>query len=238
MRTVWRSPGLVALTLLSLAAWPGAGRADFLSFSGSNSLGSFDGTFDYTATDATTATLAVVLENTTPGATGGFLTAFAFNNPGGRITGTTLATPHANFTLLGGPGYDNGVDGSPFGHFDLGAGLGGSFEGGGPPEGGIGAGDTGQFTFTLTGTGLDQLTAQSFFLTLSAPPGDGNGAQAFVARFRGFANGGSDKVPGTVDDVTPVPEPGTLTLCSIGLLGVLAYGWRCRPRARGPAGAG
>jgi hypothetical protein len=194
---------------------------------GLNGLGFYKGTLDYTDTDATHAKLTVTLTNTSPAANGGYLTGFAFNDPGGKVTGVSLGGPAA-FSLLGGPKFANGVNGAPFGHFDIGAAVGGSFEGGGKPSPGLGVGQTRTFVFSLTGKSLDTLTVQSFVHELSVGPGSGEGHEPFVARFRGFNNGGSDKVPDSV--VNHSPEPGTLALAGAALFSLVGYGWCRRKR--------
>jgi hypothetical protein len=104
----------------------------------------------------------------------------------------------------------------PFGQdYGVGVGVGGNvnsvIEGGGNPSDGIPVGGSGSFVFDLTGTGLDQLTQQSFFLETPS------GGPFFVGRFRGLANGGSDKVPATA-----IPEPSSLALVVLGGLTGLA----------------
>jgi hypothetical protein len=180
-----------------------------------HSLGDFSGSLTYTFTDSTNASLVVSLTNTSSAANGGYLTAFVLNNPDDLITGIGLTSTSASFdTLLFD---DDGVNGTPFGHFDFGA----TTEASGPPRHGIAVGDTVVFTFTLTGTMLDTLSMGQFDDALSVAPGIGQGTQSFVARFRGFRDDGSDKVPGTVV-LTAVPEPGTFTLALSGfcLLGL------------------
>ena len=107
-----------------------------------------------------------------------------------------------------------------------------------PPNGGIPAGGSATFTFSLTGSGLDALTTASFLAALSSPEGQDLTPAFFVARFRGFPNGGSDKVPGQSSGgggggggIQNVPEPGTMTLAALGIASALGYGWR-RRRAR------
>jgi hypothetical protein len=207
---------------------------------GLSGLGSYEGTFVYVPLSAGDAELTITLTNTSPADNGGYLTALAFNNPGGRITGATLTPSNTNFQLLGAPGFSDGVNGSSFGHFDLGASTSNAFLGGGNPNKGIGVGQTATFLFVLTGSDLDGLDVSSFFTTLSAPPGDGSGNVAFVGRFRGFNDGGSDKVPG-VDPpvieppsfeppsfpVEQVPEPAAWVLAAVGA-GLALAGWRAR----------
>lgn len=173
-------------------------------------LGDFSGSITYSAADASNATLVVILTNTSPLANGGFLTAFVLNNPGDLITGIGLTSTSATFdTLL----FSNdNVNGSPFGQFDFGATTQGSFNGGGPPSNGLGVGASATFTFALTGSSLDTLDESSFQNTLSVPPGAGQGVQFFAARFRGFEDGGSDKVPAMV---TAIPEPASIVMLAV-----------------------
>lgn len=224
--SIWACCSLGTLLLAGLC--PAVVRGE--SISGTGSLGSYSGTFVYQSTNDTDATLRITLTNTSPAANGGYLTAFVFNNPHDRITGVTYSTTDSDFDLLGGPNFDNSINAAPYGRFDLGAGLGGQFLGGGSPHGGIAVGVSETFTFTLTGSGLNTLNEHSFFDTLSVPPGNGRGhseghAQAFVARFKGFNDEGSDKVPGSYHEG---PEPGAFVLAAIGIAGLVVYRWRRR----------
>ena len=162
-------------------------------------LGSFDGVIEFTATGTTSGSLAVMLTNTSSVANSGWLTAFAFN----VVDGVTLAlaSPASGWNLL------VNASGSPYGTFDFGASTSTSWEGGGPPSNGIAVGATMTTVFTVTASAsvLATLTDSSFF--------DGSGGTAFIARFRGFADGNSDKVTGVV-----VPAPGALAL--LGLAGL------------------
>jgi len=210
----------------ALAAWLVAGvRADFISImgpKGNAGLGSFEGSLDYHASDSQHAILTLVLKNTSPLANGGFLTAFAFNNPNLSIKKATLAGGTA-FQLLGGSTFNNSVNGAPFGVFDIGISTGKDFEGGGSPLAGLGVGQVGTFTITVSGVGLDSLSANSFAMEISAPPKNGEGNVPFEARFRGFCDGGSDHVPGYACHQTP--EPGALILGGMGFMAVLGFGY-------------
>ena len=216
---------LFALTLLASAALAGPGRADFVTV-GAGPHSPYELTLDYTAADAHNAALTVTLKNTISSPKGGLLTAFVFNNPGHDVTGVSFTDP--NFKLLGGPHFDGGVNAAPYGQFDLGASTFGAFEGGNPSKG-LAPGDTGVFTFKLTGSHLNTLDVESFVGALSTPPGDGRGDEFFVARFHGFVGDGDfgDKVPA----VRHAPEPATLALGVLGALGLLAGARRFRPRA-------
>jgi hypothetical protein len=200
---------------------------------GSGLLGSFTGTFDYTAIDDTSGTVSVSLTNTTPLGNGGFLTAFVFNLPfPGVVTAAPLTSSDTDFATIGGPppppgdDFADSVNGAPFGQFDIGASTGGGFEGGGMPSLGFGPGAVATFDFALTGTGLGSLTPLDFLSTLSVPPGAGQGLESFLVRFRGFEEDGSDKVVGELGN--PIPEPGTALLLSLGLASLSARLLRAR----------
>jgi PEP-CTERM motif len=209
---------LAAIAALMLA--PAIAGAVPIVIGGTGTLGTFSGTFDYTATDDTSGTVDIVLNNDS--LTAGFLTGFLFNIPdGATVTGAILTTDDGDFTLDGAPTFDNSASGSPNGDFDIGAALGGNYLGGGNPALGIAQGGSATFSFALTGTGLGGLTSQTFLTTLSS----GGDSEEFVVRFRGFPDGGSDKVP----NEGLIPEPGTLSLLGLGIASLAA---RRRARAK------
>jgi hypothetical protein len=219
------------LSLVLVVATGADGHAGMItSAAGLEGRGSFNGTAQYSAANANQATLTVELWNTSLAANGGYLTAFVFHNPSDQITGATLVSTNSHFSILGGPSFQGDIAAPPFGNFDLGASTSGAFLGGGSPVGGIGVGESSTFTFALEGTGLDLLTWDSFFDTASAADGGSHGPVAMLARFRGFINGGSDKVPGgTIEEIPrDSPEPATLLLGAMATLAGLGSRWRRR----------
>lgn len=188
---------------------------------GNGTLGDFKGTLIFSASGM----LTLSLTNTSPTANGGFITALLLNNPGGSITDiVSTSFTDTDFGLL--DLKDKGWNGAPNGQFDFGASTGKSYTGGGKPQGGIEVGETETFTFNLTGSRLNVLSAQSFIDELSTGTGDGEGSEWLVVRFRGFEDGDSDKVAGIVRSgdpksealTTSVPGPGATTLLLLGLV--------------------
>ncbi len=210
--------GALVFGILSFVSFNPLAHAVLTPIEGTGTLGSYSGSFDYSASDASNAQFTISLTNTSAVDNGGYLTAFVFNNPFGFISGATLSASDTDFAILGGPTFSDGVNGAPYGQFDIGSSTGDSFEGGGNPSFGIAVGSTETFAFSFTGSSLDTLTEQSFLDALSVPPGDGEGAQSFVARFRGFEDGGSDKVPANGGQPV-VPEPATMLLFGAGAIG-------------------
>lgn len=201
----FRSPaGLAACALLALSK---LAAADMISIQSLNdesaeSLGSFTGSIQYTPSAVNAGTLLVSLTNTTaPESMGGYITGFAFNfhsaDPAAALSMVSATNPFLEITDVSCP---------PFGEYDKGAALGGSWVGGGRPLHGIPLGGTGTFTFAVSASDAQTLEAADF---ISDAPS--RAAFAFVVRFRGFTNGGSDKVPGST-----VPAPGALALMGLG----------------------
>lgn len=202
MRTNGLRFGAVAAGLFGVVAAAGADIVPVVSDSANSTegLGYFTGTVDYTPG---TGVLVISLTNDAQTAAGGKITGFLFNI-GGVDFAASAALSISTFASFQNTGLNSAA---PFGSLDAGAALGGSFLGGGSPNPGIAIGQTGVFTFQVTASDAASLSAIDFV--------DGTAADVdFVVRFRGFDNGGSDKVPG----ITPAPATAGL----LGLAGLLA----------------
>jgi hypothetical protein len=171
------------------------------------------------SSDFSSATMQVTLTNTTPTAVGASLTSFAFDAPTSVVPSNITA-----FTASG-----TGDDGdwtaqldATTGNlvFDIGATTGQNL-GGGTAASGVQLGNTGTFTFTFEGTGLNALIEANF------------GGLDFFSRFQEVGPDGedSDKVVTTIvynnnnnnggGGEGVVPEPSTLVL-AIGCIAPLA----------------
>lgn len=170
------------------------------SSEGANSKGIFDSLVTYTYSGSgTSASVSVLLTNTTLLANGGFITGLAVN-PDPAATGLVFnSCTNAAFLNCGSP-----VTASPFGNFVAGAALGGDWLGGGSPNAGIAIGASATFNFTISGSAalLGAMTAEDVF--------DEENDRALVVRFRGGVGGWSDKVLGCAQ-----PAPGALALLGV-----------------------
>lgn len=161
-------------------------------------LGTFAGTLEYTF-DAGSGIgmLTVDITNTSPAANGGFLTGFLFNfdsvDPGAGASLVAAPSNFVNASPQAAPPYG--------GPYIGGAALMGHWTGGGNPNFGLGVGESGLFQFEIISSDAAMLSAIDFVQSSQVP--------GFVARFRGFDDGGSDKVPG---EVIPAPAAGLLLL--------------------------
>ncbi len=166
-------------------------------------IAAFTGSLEYTS-DAfsNSGSLVINLTNTSEPSNGGFITGLVFNLPS--------LDPNASSSMLFGSNdfqEVNNENAAPFGTFDTGAALHGNWLGGGPPQGGIAVGQTGSFEFLINATDAASLSAEDFIT-------GGNGSHMAI-RFRGFADGGSDKVPTML-----VPAPAAMNLLLVvGLIG-------------------
>jgi hypothetical protein len=208
-----RSLCIAALIGGMLAVAPA--RADSVAvlgdtFNSTEGLGRFEGMIEYDADPfSTVGILDIMLTNTSTPENGGYITGFLFNIASSdEATATLLSDPGSIYPFeqcMGG-----GLNGQPFGNpYDAGAALDGTFLGGGEPERGIAVGETGTFAFQIESPDAGSLTAMNF---LEGGPYDFD----FLVRFRGFDDGGSDKVPAVV-----VPLPLPLALGAAGLVGVM-----------------
>lgn len=201
MATIRR--GTAACAAIAMAAAL-AVRADaaiitFDSNPGLEGLGSYSGSMNWTYLGANAGTLVVSLTNTSPAENGGYLTGFAF-----RSVYDLQIKVADNGARAGWVDIDD-VNAHPYGMFDHGAALGGDWLGGGSPLAGIGVGQTFTFTFDVRGDPaiLATIIPHDFF-------DEEESGYGFVARFRGFDDGGSDKVTASL------PAPGVGVLLAFG----------------------
>jgi hypothetical protein len=224
----------------AFAVLPAVVRADSISIESTGisteDLGAFTGTIDFSANafgGAAHADLAVTLTNTSPISKGGYITGFVFNIadvPDNSIAATYVASTGDKFKTL------TNESASPFGTFEYGTAIGGAWLGGGSPTSGIAVGQSRTFLFELSGNSETTagLTAASF-LTNNLPGGT---VYPLAVRFRGFANGGSDKVIGGEPTPPPPPPPPPSQAVPVPaavwggmvLLGFLGVGKRIRSR--------
>lgn len=203
-------PAIVCLAALGLSA--GVASADLVSIQGlvgsstEQTGATFSGSLEYNFISGSTGELKVALTNDTPGSVGGFLTGFLFRSD--AVSSASLVSSSESGMTTTGAG-----SAAPFGTFDGGAAVGGSFLGGGNPSQGLGVGESGMFVFNVTSATASILSAQDFLGSLNDP--------GFVVRFRGLEGGGSDKVPGgSFEVVVPLPGAGALAAAGLAVVGL------------------
>ncbi len=196
---------LAALATVALAGSATAGltTATYAGANGLENMGAFTASVTYDYTSGTTASLTITLTNTTSQSYGGYITALALSSQAGSVVTSMVSSSSNSFKALVGP-----VSTSPFGDFEAGAATGGSWNGGGTPQNGIGIGQSATFTFIMSGSVVD-LTMLSASDVLRTQVGLGSG---LAVRFRGMDNGGSDKVLGFF-----IPGPGGLVAVAMGM---------------------
>ncbi len=144
----------------------------------------FGALLEYQSLTPTTGELNISIENMTPLEVGGYLTglAFRFDSVDPMASATLIMTSDPDF-LDTGP-----TSASPFGEFDAGCAVEANWLGGGNPSAGIGAGESASFRFAVAASDAGMLSVEDFARGMEYP--------SIVVRFRGLAEGGSDKVPG------------------------------------------
>lgn len=189
-----------------------------LSFGGDGERGDYRGQMTYEYQPATgLGSLTLELTNLSNHANGGYLTGFVFNIAGDASARLTPNPTGVFYDVLG------PEKASPYQPFEFGAALAkkksteGDFLSGGDPKRGLAVGQTGLFQFTVRGPDASTLNVHDF-LTESRSAGDGSSA-VFLARFMGFDDGGSDKVPGV--PMVPLPPAAWAGMALLGTIGFL-----------------
>ena len=183
--------------------------------------------FTYGSSITSEGTVTVVITNTSTVPTGEdpMLTGFLFNAPASLslsssiafIPGWTTDSVQNGFNTLG-----------QYGLFDVAALTGSDFNGG-MPNSGIPISGSAEFSFTFTSISQNMtlLSEADFLGLLSAPENGQTTPQYFIARFQQVGPGGEGSdvaIPGT----SSVPEPGTLLLLGVGLVGIAGIGRKKR----------
>ena len=200
----WRA---LACALLACAACAGPASASFSTATyvpccSTEDIGSFRAELSYSYMGGTSATVSITLTNDVDPSLGGYITALALS-PNGMASGLAfVSSSSAAFTNIAAP-----VSAPPYGTFAAGAGLNGSFLGGGNPAGGIATGSSATFTFTMSGSA-------SALAAIDAETALNQAGYGMVVRFRGGQGGWSDKVIGCA-----LPAPGAIAL--LGAVGML-----------------
>jgi hypothetical protein len=186
----------------------------------SSGLGQFSGSFTYAhTTGSNVANVTLSLTNLLTTSAGGKITAFAFNvagNPSVTLGGLTTSSNHSSFSL-----YSNPTNENPWGNFEYSIALGSNFNGSGSPNPGIHRGATGTFNFTVSGSAsvLASLSA-STFVTQTVGNSGNSTVSSLLVRFKGFDNGGSDKVSAIINEPpTGGPTPPAIPAPLAGLAG-------------------
>lgn len=196
----------------------------------------------YTSISDIAASLVLEVKNNSNGIA--LITGVAINNPIVGLTGVSLSSTtgtlnNSGWSVLLDP--DDIDTPQPLGQFDIGVLSGPNFNGG-DPQSAIVVGNTGIFTLSLTGTGLDDQTdaffEAVFFNELSVPKNQNDGKTIAAVRFQqtiqGTTNNGSDvgkwngEPPLDPFNTSDVPELSSLGIWLVGLGAVAACRWRRR----------
>lgn len=203
IRTRLTAPIWAAAVLSASPAFGSIAFSGDTAASTENTGSNYSGTLSYDYVSGSMGELTITITNDTAPSIGGRLTAIVFRFDTVDGSASTLLTS----STVSGMTNTSTVNGAPFGTFMGGAGTGGQFEGGGSPSNGLAIGATATFVWTITASDAASLTDLSFIDAANQP--------SVVARFRGLADGSSDKVPGQF-----VPAPASLAL--VGFAGLVA----------------
>ena len=164
----------------------------------------YQGTMQWSYTSGTTATITVNLTNTSSIAS--YLTAFVVGmaNPSFVVTQASAPTGYSQLT-------GNGLKATPFGDFDWGSASTSSFNGGGSgANGGLARGQSGTWTFSVSGN------AASLAAVNSAAVFNGANQWDFVAHIKGIQSGGtvSEKLTSSLMG-TALPGPAAISMLAL-----------------------
>ncbi|MBM3983003.1 MAG: hypothetical protein FJ304_22570 [Planctomycetes bacterium] len=198
--------------ILALCASAAPARADLLYIGDSELPGVFTGSIEVKNVSTTAAVVTIKLTNTSPSSTL-YLTGLAFNDPNSSTKGniSTVSSFSAsyspatgqNFRLIGGStGYVDGISTGPFGNLDIGASVGSTWHTSGIVTDGLQTGETGTFTFNVTGTAMNLLSAANIMAAKST-----SGAAGIAVRFRDAYSSVNDKDLAAVICPPPPPPP-------------------------------
>ena len=164
----------------------------------------YQGSMQWSYTSGSAATITVNLTNTSSVVS--YLAAFVVGLADTSFVVTQTSAPTAFNQLTG-----NGLKAAPFGDYDWGSGSTSSFNGGGTGNTGLARGQSGTWTFSVSGA------AASLAAVNSAAVFNGINEWDFVAHIKGITNGSStvsEKITSTLSG-TVLPGPAGLGALAI-----------------------
>jgi hypothetical protein len=164
----------------------------------------YQGSMQWSYTSGSTATITVNLTNTS--SVTSYLAAFVVGMADAGFVVTQTSAP-TNFNQITG----NGLKAAPFGDYDWGSGSTSSFNGGGSGNGGLAKGQSGTWTFSVSGA------AASLAAVNSAAVFNGANEWDFVAHIKGITSGSStvsEKITSTLSGAV-LPAPAALGVLAI-----------------------
>ena len=164
----------------------------------------YQGSMQWSYTSGSTATITIQLTNTSSVAS--YLSAFVVGmaDPSFVVTQTSASTGFSQLT-------GNGLKATPFGDFDWGSASTSSFNGGGSGGSGLAQGQSGTWTFSVSGN------AASLAAVNSAAVFNGANDWDFVTHIKGIESGGgtvSEKLTSALMG-TAMPSPAALSVLAI-----------------------